>query len=66
MLMNDEIMLDRYHCINSTKNCENEENIEALYCMLTTSRFPMRVRYVHDSGRDQVLIIFARALPGAW
>ena len=27
MLMNDKIMFDRYYCINSTKHCENEENI---------------------------------------
>ena len=25
MLMDDKIMFDRYHCINSTKPCENEE-----------------------------------------
>ena len=31
MLMNDKIMFDRYYCINSTKHCENEENIGALY-----------------------------------
>ena len=31
MLMNDKIMFDRYYCINSTKHCENEENIDALY-----------------------------------
>ena len=31
MLMNDKIMFDRYYCINSTKTCENEENIGALY-----------------------------------
>ena len=38
MLMNDKIMFDRYYCINSTKHCENEENIGAPY-------FPTRVRY---------------------
>ena len=27
MLMNDKIMFDRFYCINSTKPCENEENI---------------------------------------
>ena len=27
MLMNDKIMFDRYYCINSTKHCENEENL---------------------------------------
>ena len=31
MLMNDKIMFDCYYCINSTKHCENEENIGALY-----------------------------------
>ena len=31
MLMNDEIMFDRYYCINSANHCENEENIDALY-----------------------------------
>ena len=35
MFMNDKIMFDRYYCINSTKHCENEENIAALY--LTSS-----------------------------
>ena len=25
--VNDKIMFDRYYCINSTKHCENEENI---------------------------------------
>ena len=34
MLMNDEIMFDRYYCINSTKDCENEEKIGALYFMI--------------------------------
>ena len=29
MLMNDKIMFDCYYCINSTKHCENEENIGA-------------------------------------
>ena len=31
MLMNDKFMFDRYYCINSTKHCENEENIGSLY-----------------------------------
>ena len=39
MLMNDKIMFDRYYCINSTKHCENEENIGALY-FITSSHFP--------------------------
>ena len=38
MLMNDKIMFDRYYCINSTKHCENEENIGALY-FITSSHF---------------------------
>ena len=41
MLMNDKIMFDRYYCINSTKHCENEENIDALY-FITSSHFPTR------------------------
>ena len=44
MLMNDKIMFDRYYCINSTKHCENEENIGALY-FITSSYFPTRVRH---------------------
>ena len=44
MLMNDKIMFDRYYCINSTKYCENEENIGALY-FITSAHFPTRVRY---------------------
>ena len=41
MLMNDKIMFDRYYCINSTKHCENEENIGALY-FITSSHSPTR------------------------
>ena len=41
MLMNDKIMFDRYYCINSTKHCENEENIGAQY-FITSSHFPTR------------------------
>ena len=44
MLMNDKVMFDRYYCINSTKYCENEEKIGALY-FITSSHFPTRVRY---------------------
>ena len=29
--VNDKIMFDRYDCINSTKHCKNDENIDALY-----------------------------------
>ena len=42
MLMNDKIMFDRYYCINcinSTKHCENEGNIDALY-FITSSHLP--------------------------
>ena len=44
MLMNDKIIFYRYYCINSTKHCENEENIGALY-FITISHFPTRVLY---------------------
>ena len=44
MLMHDKIMFDSYYCINSTKHCENEENIGALY-FITSPHFPTRVRY---------------------
>ena len=40
MLMNDKIMFDRYYCINSTKHCENEENIHGrtiFYNLITFS-----------------------------
>ena len=59
MLMNDKIMFDRYHCINSANHCENKENIGALY-FITSSHFPTRVRLkknTHDSGTVQILII---------
>ena len=36
ILMNDKIMFDRYYCINSTKHCENEENIGAQLIMCDT------------------------------
>ena len=44
MLMNDKNMFDRYFCINSAKHCENEENIGALYIIIS-SHFPTRVRF---------------------
>ena len=44
MLMNDQIMFDRYYCINSAKHCQNEENIGTLY-FITASHFPTRVRF---------------------
>ena len=43
-LMNDKIMLGRFYCMNSTKHCENEENIGKLY-FITSPHFPMRVSY---------------------
>ena len=44
MLMNDKIMFDRYYCINSANNYENEENIGALY-FTASSHFPTQVRF---------------------
>ena len=44
VLMNNKIMFDRYYCINSTKHCENEENIGTLN-FKTSANFPTRVRY---------------------
>ena len=44
MLMNDKIMFDRYYCINSANQCENEENIGALY-FITSLHCPTRVRF---------------------
>ena len=41
--VNGKIMFDHYYCINSTKHCENEENIGALY-FITSSQFATRVR----------------------
>ena len=53
--MNNKIMFDRYYCINSTKYCENEETISALY-FITSSHF-LSDYAMRDSGRGQVLII---------
>ena len=64
MLMNDKIMLDRYYCINSTKHCENEENIDALY-FITSPHFPTRVRYAIFGPRSSTHNL-ARALRDAW
>ena len=64
MLMNDKIMFDRYYCINSTKHCENEENIGALY-FITSPHFPTRVRYARFGPRSSTHNI-ARALRDAW
>ena len=64
MLMNDRIMFDRYYCINSTKHCENEENIGALY-FITSPHFPTRVRYAIFGPRSNTHNL-ARALRDAW
>ena len=64
MLMNDKIMFDRYYCINSTKDCENEENIGALY-FTTSPHFPTRVRYA-IFGPQSTTHNLARALRDAW
>ena len=64
MLMNDKIMFDRYYCINSTKHCENEENIGALY-FITSPHFPTRVRYAIFGPRSSTHYL-ARALRDAW
>ena len=64
MLMNDKIMFDRYYCINSTKHCENEENIGALY-FITSPHFPTRVRYAIFGPRSSTHNL-ARALRDAW
>ena len=64
MLMNDKIMFDRYYCINSTKHCENEENIGALY-FITSPHFSTRVRYAIFGPRSSTHNL-ARALRDAW
>ena len=64
MLMNDKIMFDRYYCINSTKHCETEENICALY-FRTSPHFPTRVRYARFVPRSSTHNL-ARALRDAW
>ena len=64
MLMNDKIMFDRYYCINSTKHCEKEENIGALY-FITSPHFPTRVRYAIFGPRSSTHNL-ARALRDAW
>ena len=50
-LMNDKIMFGCFYCINSTKNCENEENIGALY-FITSPHFRMRVSYARFGRRS--------------
>ena len=64
MFMNDKIMFDRYYCINSTKHCENEENIGALY-VITSPHFPTRVRYALFGPRSSTHNL-AHALRDAW
>ena len=64
MLMNDKIMFDRYYCINSTKHCENEENIDALYFIISP-HFQTGVRYARLGPRASTHNL-ARALRDAW
>ena len=64
MLMNYKIMFDRYYCINSTKHCENEENIGALY-FITSPHFPTRIRYAIFRPRSSTHNL-AHALHDAW
>ena len=58
MLMIDKIMFD------STKHCENEENISALY-FITSLHFPMRVCYARFGPRSSTHNL-AHALRDAW
>ena len=64
MSMNDKVMFDRYYCINSTKHCENEENIGAIY-FITSPHFPTQVRYARFGPRSSTHNL-ACALRGAW
>ena len=64
MLTNDKIMFDRYYCINSTKLCENKENIGALY-FITSPHFPKRVRYARFGPRPSTHNLVC-ALHDAW
>ena len=64
MLMNGKIMFDRYYFINSTKHCENEENIDALYFKIA-SHFPTRALYALFGPRSSTHDL-ARALRDAW
>ena len=59
MLMNDKTMFDRYYCINSRNQCENEESIGALYFfnLITFSYASTLLKTMHDSGPVQILII---------
>ena len=57
MLMNYKIMFDLYYCINSANHCENEENIGALYNLITFSYASTLLKTMHDSGPVQILIM---------
>ena len=63
MLMNAKIMFDSYYCINSTKHCENEENIGPLY-LITSPHFPTRVSYARFGPQSSTHNL-ARALRDA-
>ena len=63
MLMNDKIMFDRYYCISSSKHCENEENIGALY-FITSPQIPTQIRYARFGPRPSTHNL-ARALRNA-
>ena len=63
-LMNDKIMFGRFYCINSTKHCENEENIGALYFIISP-HFPTQVSYARF-GPQSCTHNLAHALRDAW
>ena len=63
-LLNDKIMFGRFYCINSTKHCENEENIGALY-LITSPHFPTQVSYARFRPRSSTHNL-AHALRDAW
>ena len=64
LLMNDKIMCDRSYCINSTKHCENEENIASLY-FIASANLSTRVRYARFGLRSSTHKL-ACALRDAW
>ena len=58
MLMNDKIMFDRYYCINSAKNYENERHWRTIfYNLITFSYASVLLKTMHNSGPVQMLII---------
>ena len=63
-LMNEKIMFGHFYWINSTKHCENEENIGSLY-FITSPHFPTRVSYARFGPRSSTHNS-ARALHDAW